>query len=70
MKLTPREEQVTILVAQGMTNREIAVKLIISERTVEDHVRNAMSKVDARSRVRLAVWWVKDGANNGNGKET
>jgi predicted ATPase/DNA-binding CsgD family transcriptional regulator len=54
--LTPREEEVVALVAQGLTNRRIADHLVISERTVETHVRHALDKLELTSRVGLATW--------------
>ena len=46
--LTPRERQVAALVAQGKSNREIADELVLSERTVENHVGNILSKLEFR----------------------
>src|SRR5262249_28052496 len=57
--LTPREREVAALVGQGKTNREIADQLVVSERTVETHVRNILTKLDFTSRSRIAVWAVK-----------
>jgi len=54
--LTAREREVATLVAQGMTNKAIAEHLVISERTVEKHVENAMSKLAFTSRSQVAVW--------------
>jgi DNA-binding CsgD family transcriptional regulator len=54
--LTHREQQVVVLLAQGLTNLQIAEALGLSERTVESHVRNALSKLDLTSRVSLARW--------------
>jgi DNA-binding CsgD family transcriptional regulator len=48
--LTPRERQVLALIARGMTNREIADALAISDRTVERHVSNILTKLDLPSR--------------------
>ena len=54
--LTPREMEVATLVAEGMTNREIATALVLSVRTVENHVDRALGKLGFRTRSRLANW--------------
>jgi DNA-binding NarL/FixJ family response regulator len=56
--LTPRERQVTALVASGRTNRQIGRVLGISEKTAEVHLHHVMSKLDARSRAEVAAWAV------------
>jgi len=48
--LTPREEEVLQLLAQGLQNKEIAGRLVISERTVKFHVSSILSKLDAGNR--------------------
>jgi DNA-binding CsgD family transcriptional regulator len=52
--LTARERQVAELVSQGLTNREVAERLELSQKTVETHVTRIFSKLDVRSRVALA----------------
>ncbi len=54
--LTRREQEVAILVGQGLTNREIATRLFISERTAESHVEQIRSKLGFHSRTQIAVW--------------
>jgi DNA-binding NarL/FixJ family response regulator len=54
--LTERELEVLRLVAQGLTNKEIAQELKVKERTVGFHVGNILSKLDVASRVEAAVW--------------
>ncbi|UFN45167.1 helix-turn-helix transcriptional regulator [Nocardioides okcheonensis] len=54
--LTPREAEVTALVAQGMSNAAIARRLTLSERTVENHISRILSKLNLTSRTDLALW--------------
>jgi DNA-binding NarL/FixJ family response regulator len=58
--LTPREREVAELVAQGLSNREVADRLVLSERTVESHVRNMLTKTGLRSRTELTRWVLQD----------
>lgn len=53
--LTARERDVLRLVAEGSTNREIGVRLFISEKTASVHVSNAMAKLGALSRYEAAA---------------
>ena len=59
--LTRREREVAALVAQGLTNREIANRLFISERTAESHVEQVRSKLGFHSRVQVAAWVTEQG---------
>jgi DNA-binding NarL/FixJ family response regulator len=59
--LTERELEVLNLVGKGCNNKEIAVKLYISEATVKTHVMNAMHKLNLRDRVDLALYAVRTG---------
>ena len=54
--LTPRERDVVDLVAIGLSNKEIAYRLSIAEKTVEMHVSNCLSKLEVSSRTQLAGW--------------
>ena len=59
--LTEREADVLILVARGLSNQEIADKLIISERTVRTHVSNILSKLHLANRTQAALYALKEG---------
>ena len=54
--LTSRESEVSALVARGLTNRQIATELSISEHTVATHVGRILNKLGLSSRSRLAAW--------------
>jgi DNA-binding CsgD family transcriptional regulator len=55
--LTARERNVASLVADGLTNRQIAEKLVVSERTAENHVQHILGKLGLTNRVQVAGWW-------------
>src|SRR3954463_2378143 len=59
-RLTDRELEVLKLVAQGMSNREIAEHLYISENTVKNHVRNILEKLHLHSRMEAVVYAVRE----------
>jgi non-specific serine/threonine protein kinase len=54
--LTRRERQAAELVSQGLSNRDIAARLVISTRTAESHVHNIMTKLGFTNRAQLAAW--------------
>jgi predicted ATPase/DNA-binding CsgD family transcriptional regulator/transcriptional regulator with XRE-family HTH domain len=54
--LTRREAQVAVLVSQGLTSLRIAAQLHLAERTVENHVQNALNRLALNSRAQLAAW--------------
>jgi DNA-binding CsgD family transcriptional regulator len=54
--LTAREREIARLVAKGLSNKEVASKLVLSERTVESHVRSILTKTSLRSRTELTRW--------------
>jgi NarL family two-component system response regulator LiaR len=60
-ELTSREAEVLALVARGMSNREIAASLVISEKTVKTHISSLLSKLNLEDRTRLAIYAIKHG---------
>ena len=54
--LTRREREIAVLVASGLSNREIATRLFISKRTVDAHVEHIFAKLEISSRVKLTLW--------------
>jgi len=59
--LTERERDVLKLIAEGMSNKEIAEQLCITENTVKVHVRTTLEKLQLRNRVQAAVYAVREG---------
>jgi DNA-binding NarL/FixJ family response regulator len=59
--LTPRELDVLKLVAQGLSNPDIARQLVLSEHTVHRHLANVLRKLSLSSRAAAAVWGVRTG---------
>jgi DNA-binding CsgD family transcriptional regulator len=57
--LTPRQLQVAALVADGLSNRQIARRLGIKERSAEGHVERIRQRLDVRSRAQIAAWWAR-----------
>ena len=54
--LSPREREVARLVADGLSNREIAARLVISERTAQNHVQHILDKLGFANRAQVAAW--------------
>jgi DNA-binding NarL/FixJ family response regulator len=57
--LTAREQQIAILVAQGLSNKEIAQQLCLSQFTVRNEVINILRKLELKNRSRLPSWWAR-----------
>ena len=55
-QLTPREREVARLVARGLSNREIAERLVIAKRTSDSHVEHILAKLGFTSRAQIAAW--------------
>ena len=59
VELTPTELKVVQLVARGLANREIAIQMNVSQRTVESHVSNMLGKTGLSNRTELARWAIE-----------
>jgi DNA-binding NarL/FixJ family response regulator len=59
--LTPREAEVLRLIAQGLNNREIAERLVITDATVKTHINNIFSKAGIRDRAQAVVYAIRQG---------
>jgi DNA-binding CsgD family transcriptional regulator len=59
--LTPREAEVLALIATGMSNREIAEHLVVSEGTVKSHINHLLAKIDARDRAQAVTFAYQHG---------
>jgi non-specific serine/threonine protein kinase len=57
--LTPRQHEVASLIARGLTNGQIAERLVVSPHTAERHVENILDRLRLSSRVEVAVWMVE-----------
>jgi len=63
--LSRRQQEVAKLVAEGMTNRQIAERLFIAERSAEGHVERIRNRLGVRSRAEVAAWAVEHGLATG-----
>jgi DNA-binding NarL/FixJ family response regulator len=61
-ELTPRQLQVAALVTEGLTNRQIAERLGIEERSAEGHVERIRLRLGVTSRAQVAAWWARRAA--------
>ena len=64
--LTAREVEVLRLVAQGLSNQEIAERMVVSERTVRTHVSNILSKLHLANRTQAALYAIREGLTGSN----
>lgn len=56
MNLTNREAEVAVLVSTGLSNKEIANSLFVTEKTIKFHLQNIYKKMNVKSRAQLIVW--------------
>jgi non-specific serine/threonine protein kinase len=61
VELTSREQEVAALVARGLTNRQIAAELVITEGTAANHVKHILARLTLDSRVQIAAWAIQHG---------
>ena len=59
--LSPRETEILGLVARGLSNREIATRLVLSEKTVRNHVERSYAKIGATNRVGASLYALQQG---------
>ena len=57
--LTRREREVAGLIGRGLTNRQIAERLVITQRTVAAHIEHILEKLEFRSRLQIGLWWAQ-----------
>lgn len=65
VRLSAREREVAALIARGLSNREIAAALTITEKTAANHVDHILTKLDLHSRTQIAVWELQHGLDTG-----
>lgn len=58
--LSAREQEVTALLAEGMSNTQLAETLSVSEQTIKRHMSNIFDKTGLESRLELALWWMRE----------
>jgi DNA-binding NarL/FixJ family response regulator len=61
VRMTPREREVINLIAEGLSNKEIATRLNLATHTVKSHVRNVMEKLTLHTRLQIAAYAHNDG---------
>ena len=69
-RLTERETEIVRLLAQGMSNAEIAAELVVETTTVKSHLGRAMAKIGVRDRVQTVVWAHRHGLGGGADQDT
>jgi len=70
VRMTPREREVINLIAEGLSNKEIAARLNLASHTIKSHVRNVMEKLTLHTRLQIAAYAHKDGRPGPSGRST
>jgi DNA-binding NarL/FixJ family response regulator len=65
-QLTERETEILKMVATGMSYKQIATRLVLSHRTVQNHVQNTLRKLQMNNRVQLTRWAIEHGLDEGD----
>jgi DNA-binding NarL/FixJ family response regulator len=65
-ELTARETEILKMVAKGMSYRQIAERLVLSHRTVQNHVQNTLRKLQMHNRVELTRYAIAQGLDDGD----
>jgi DNA-binding NarL/FixJ family response regulator len=68
-ELTPRETEILKMVAKGMSYKQIAERLVLSHRTVQNHVQNTLRKLQMHNRVELTRWAIAQGLDDGEDEQ-
>jgi DNA-binding NarL/FixJ family response regulator len=66
LPLSPREREIMALLAQGLTGEQVAERLVLSSETVKTHIRNAMGKLEASTRVHAVAIALREGYISGH----
>ena len=67
-KLTPQEQRILGLIAEGLTNRQIADQMYLSEKTVKNYVSNLLAKLGMSRRTEAAVYAIRQGVGSSEGQ--
>ena len=60
-RLTRRQQEVAVCIAEGLTNEQIAERLVLTSGTVANHIEHIMRRLELRGRTQVAVWAVERG---------
>ena len=58
--LSPREQEIALLIARGASNNEISESLVVSVKTVETHIQHIFRKLNVKRRAEIATWAARE----------